>query len=56
MGLRRRGLTGEWRELQNAYVTDLYCSSNIIPVIKLRRMKWTEHVARMGERRGAYRV
>jgi len=25
-------------------------------VIKSRRMKWVGHVARMGERRGAYRV
>ena len=25
-------------------------------MIKLRRMRWTGHVARMGERRSAYRV
>ena len=25
-------------------------------VIKLRRMRWAGHVARMGEERGAYRV
>jgi hypothetical protein len=30
--------------------------SNIIRVIKSRRMRWTGHVARMGERRGVYRV
>jgi hypothetical protein len=24
-------------------------------VIKSRRLRWAEHVARMGERRGAYR-
>ena len=29
---------------------------NIVRVIKLRRMSWAEHVARMGERRGVYRV
>ena len=31
-------------------------SPNIIRVIKLRRMKWVEHVTGMGERRGVYRV
>jgi hypothetical protein len=29
---------------------------NIIRVIKSRRMGWAGHVARMGERRDAYRV
>ena len=31
-------------------------SPNIVRVIKLRRMRWAGHVARMGEERGAYRV
>jgi hypothetical protein len=34
---------------------DLY-SSTIVQVIKLRRMRWVEHVAWMGEGRGVYRV
>jgi hypothetical protein len=34
----------------------LYSSPNIIRVIKSRRMIWTGHVARMGERRNAYRI
>ena len=34
-------------------LNDLYCSPNI-RVIKSRR--WARHVARMGERRGLYRV
>ena len=29
-------------------VNDLYCSPNIVRVIKSRRMKWAVHVARMG--------
>jgi hypothetical protein len=33
---------------------DLYCSPEAIRVIKSRRMRWTGHVARMGERRGLY--
>jgi hypothetical protein len=34
----------------------MYSSPNIVRVIKSRRMRWAEHVARMGERRGVYRV
>ena len=30
--------------------------TRIIQVIKTRRLIWTEHVAGMGERKGAYRV
>ena len=48
--------TGEWRILHNEEPNDLYCSPNIVRVIKLRRMRWAGHVARMGEERGVYRV
>ena len=37
-------------------VSDLYCSPNIVRVIKWRRVRWAVHVASMGERRGVYRV
>jgi len=33
-------------------MNDLYSSPNIVRVIKLRRMRWAGHVARMGEERG----
>jgi hypothetical protein len=46
----------EWRKLRNERLNDLYSSSNIVRVIKSRRMRLVGHVARMGERRGAYRV
>jgi hypothetical protein len=47
---------GEWRRLHNKELYALYSSPNIIRVIKSRRLRWAGHVARMGERRGAYRA
>jgi len=35
-------------------LNDLYCSPNIVWVIKSRRMRWTGHVACMGEEKGVY--
>ena len=35
--------------LHNEELNDLYCSPNIVRVIKWRRMRWAGHVARMGE-------
>jgi len=55
-GPRRDEVTGEWRRLHNEELNDLYYSPNIVRVIKLRRMRWAGHVARMGEERGAYMV
>jgi hypothetical protein len=52
---KRDGVTGEWRKLHNEELNDLYSSSNIVRVIKSRRMRWVGQVARMGERRGVYR-
>ena len=49
-------LSGEWRRLHYKELYALYSSPNIIRVIKSRRLRWAGHVARMGERRGAYRV
>jgi len=38
--------------LHNEELNDLYCSPNIVRVIKSRRMRWAGHVAHMGEERG----
>jgi len=54
-GPKRDEVTVEWRKLRNEEVNDLYCSPNIVLVIKSKRMRWVGHVARMGERRGVYR-
>ena len=55
-GPRRDEVTGDWRRLHNEELNDLYCSPNIVRVIKSRRMGWVGHVARVGEERGVYRV
>jgi hypothetical protein len=39
----------EWRRLHKEVLYELYYLSNIIRVIKSRRIKWTGHVARMGD-------
>jgi hypothetical protein len=49
-------VTGEWRRLHNKELHALYSSPNIIRVIKSGRLRWAGHVARMGERRSAYRA
>jgi hypothetical protein len=47
-GPKRDGVTWEWRKQHNEEFYDLYCSPNIVRVIKSRRVRWAGHVARMG--------
>jgi hypothetical protein len=55
-GTKRDEVTGEWRKLHKEELNGLFSLPNIVRVIKSRRLKWTGHVARMGEGRGVYRV
>jgi hypothetical protein len=41
-------VTGGWRKLHIVELYDLYSSPSIIRMIKSRRMRWVEHVERMG--------
>jgi len=49
-------VTEQWRKLHNEELNDLYSSSNFFRAIKSRIMRLAGHVARIGERRGVYRI
>ena len=40
-------VTGKWRQLHKEELNDLYCSPNIVRVIKSRRSRWARPVERM---------
>ena len=50
------GVTGEWRKLHKEELNDLYCSPNIVRMIKSVRNRWAGHVARMKEGRAVHKV
>ena len=56
LGPKKDEVTREWRKQHNEELNDMYCSPNIVWVIKSRRMRWAGHVAGVGERTGIYRV
>jgi hypothetical protein len=53
---RKDEVTGEWRKLHNEELNGLHCSPNILRMMKSKRIRWAGHVARLGERRCAYKV
>jgi hypothetical protein len=55
-GPKKDEVTWEWRKSHNEELNDLYRLPNIVRVIKSRRTRWAENVARMWERRGVYSV
>ena len=50
LGPKRNEVTGEWRRLHNEELYDLYCSPNIIRVIKSRWVRWEGSTCRRKER------
>ena len=40
---------GEWGKLHNEELHSLFRSPNIVGMIKCRRLRWAEHLARMEE-------
>jgi hypothetical protein len=53
LGPERDEVIEGWRKLHNEELRDLYSSLSIIRIMKSRRMRWTGHIARMGEKRNA---
>jgi hypothetical protein len=56
LGPKRDEVIRGWRKLRSEELHNLYCSPSKIRIINLRRMRWEEHVARIGENRNAYRT
>jgi hypothetical protein len=52
-GPKRDKVTAEWRRIHNKELYDLHSSNNFL-VMKQKR--WAGHVARMGYKKGVYRV
>jgi hypothetical protein len=55
-GPKRDEVMGGWRKLHNEELHKFYYSPSIITMIKSMRMRWAGLVARMGEKRNAYRI
>ena len=53
---RTRVLQNTVHNLYNEELSDLYSLPNVVRVVKSGRMRWTGHVAHMGEGRGVHRV
>ena len=49
-------INGEWRRLHKEKLHSLYCSPNIVRVIKSRGLRWAAHVARMKEGRSVFKI
>jgi hypothetical protein len=54
--VKREEVAGDWRRLHNEELHNLNASPNIIRAIKIRRIRWVEHVARMGEMRNVCNI
>jgi hypothetical protein len=55
-GPKREEVAGGWKRPHNEELHNLHTSSSIIRVITSRRMRWTEHVARMEEMRNVCNI
>jgi hypothetical protein len=53
-GPKRNEVMGQWWQLHNEELRDLYSSPSIIRMIKSRRMRWAGHVAGTGRQWNVY--
>ena len=56
LGFIKDEVRAEWRRLLSEELYDLYCSPNIVRVMKLRRMSSARYMGRMGEKKGVHRI
>jgi hypothetical protein len=56
LGHERDKVTGDWRKLHNDGLRALHPSPDSIRLMEPVNMRWAVHVARMGEKRNAYRI
>jgi hypothetical protein len=56
LGPKMDDVTGQRRKLHNEEIRDWYSTPSIIRMIKSRRMRWAGHIARMVEKKTAYRL
>jgi hypothetical protein len=54
VGPERKKLVLGWRRLHYEELHNWHASPDIVMVINTKRMRWTGHVARMGEIRNVY--
>lgn len=55
-GPKRRGVAGSRRKLRHEELYNLGFSPNTIVVIRSRRIRWVEHLERMGEMENTYTI
>jgi hypothetical protein len=55
-GAKRDEVTGGWRKLHVEELHNLCSSTNIVRVIKPKRMRWAVHVPRIGDMRNTYSI
>jgi hypothetical protein len=55
-GPKREEVAGGWISLHNEELRKLYASPDIIRATESRKMRWTGHVARVGETSNAYKI
>ena len=51
-----RDENGEWKRLHNEELHSLYRPPNIVMVMKSRKLRWADHVARMEEGRSDFKM
>jgi hypothetical protein len=47
---------GDWRKFNDKELHNLHSSPNTIRIIKSRRMRWAEHVVRIGKMGNVYTI